>query len=157
KRSSNGRALLYAVGDVFVNRERPTEAFEAVTSTLRGADVVFGNNEVPYSERGVPSTIARGRHRYPPSGALALAPAGFTVMTLANNHSVDYGPDALADTIELLHQQSIVTVGAGRSLDAARAPARLNAGDTRIGLLAYAAVYPPGTEATAWRAGISAL
>jgi poly-gamma-glutamate synthesis protein (capsule biosynthesis protein) len=57
-------------------------------------------------------------------------------VTLANNHALDYGPDALLDTLHRLHEAGIATVGAGRDETTARMPAILDAGGLRVGMVA---------------------
>jgi poly-gamma-glutamate capsule biosynthesis protein CapA/YwtB (metallophosphatase superfamily) len=54
---------------------------------------------------------------------------------IANNHALDFGEEALQDTIEFLHAVGIATAGAGLGRDAARRPAVVSVAGTRVGLL----------------------
>ena len=63
----------------------------------------------------------------PPGAAPALADAGVDVVGLANNHSLDYGIDGLADMLARLRENGIEWAGAGADAAAARAPVILDA------------------------------
>ena len=60
--------------------------------------------------------------RAPPVAAEALAHLGVDCVTLANNHALDFGPEALLDTFEHLNAAGIGWVGAGRDEEEARCP-----------------------------------
>ncbi|HEV2356861.1 MAG TPA: CapA family protein [bacterium] len=66
-----------------------------------------------------------------------LAAAHVTAVSLANNHSLDYGPDALRDCIAALVRHGIRPAGAGASLEAARRPAEFRALETRVACVAF--------------------
>lgn len=116
--------------------------FQRVKILLKKSDVVFGNLENPISARG---------NRYPdkdfhflmdPPSTPALRQAGFRVMSLANNHTLDFGPDALRDTLLYLKQQNILTCGAGENLEDARKPAVVVVRKKRVAFLAYSRTFP---------------
>ena len=90
-----------------------------VAPTLRAADIAFGNLECAVSTRGRPVPKQynfRGR----PRALRAVARfAGFDVLNLANNHSVDYGRLAFGDTMRHIRRLGMTPVGGGRNLDAA--------------------------------------
>ena len=67
-----------------------------------------------------------------------MAEIGVSCVTLANNHAVDFGPEAPADTLSHLAAFGIVTVGAGADERAARAPVRLSAAGQRLKVVALA-------------------
>ncbi|MFF3325965.1 CapA family protein [Streptomyces sp. NPDC002889] len=104
------------------------------------ADLFLLNLECCVSARGhrAPLPGKAFFFRAPPSAADALALLGVDAVTLANNHALDYGPQALADTRSLLADAGIEAVGAGPDLARARAPLVLTAGGLRIGLLGIA-------------------
>ena len=60
---------------------------------------------------------------------------GTACVTLANNHALDYGVDALADTLNLLAAAGIATVGAGTDLEQARRPTILATGKLRVAVV----------------------
>lgn len=145
------------VGDVLVDRDDPHTAFSAVTGLLAGPDLLFGNCEGVYSDTPhlAPSaghtTIAAARN------AAALGPAGFDVMSVANNHIVDGGHAAMLGTIDLLERQGIATCGAGPDLDTAWQHVVLTAGTTRVAYVACSSVFAHGYEARAGVPGLAPL
>jgi poly-gamma-glutamate synthesis protein (capsule biosynthesis protein) len=74
--------------------------------------------------------------RAPPEAAERLAEAGVDAVTLANNHALDFGCDALLDTLDHLYAAGIVTVGAGADVFAARASAHIGTAEFRVRLVA---------------------
>ena len=117
----------------------PPEALVApeVRAALGEADLVVLNLECCISERGRPWD-APGKpffFRAPPRAVELLALLGTDCVTLANNHALDYGFDALADTLEHLADAGIAAVGAGPDLERARRPASLAAGGLRVAVL----------------------
>jgi poly-gamma-glutamate synthesis protein (capsule biosynthesis protein) len=108
-----------------------------VRDAFAEADLALLNLECCVSERGRPwDAPGKPFHfRAPPAAVDALAELGVDCVTLANNHALDYGTDALADTLDLLGQAGIKTVGAGEDLAAARAPAVLEAQGKRVAVV----------------------
>jgi poly-gamma-glutamate capsule biosynthesis protein CapA/YwtB (metallophosphatase superfamily) len=76
--------------------------------------------------------------RAPPEAAPLLAGLGVDCVTLANNHALDFGEQALADTLAHLREAGIRWVGAGPTVADARAPAVLRAAGVRLGVVACA-------------------
>jgi poly-gamma-glutamate capsule biosynthesis protein CapA/YwtB (metallophosphatase superfamily) len=111
-----------AVGDIMMGTENllpPDGAkgfFADMAPYVKGYDVILGNLEGPLTNRGAPTKkIVPGRSycfRTPPSYGQNLKDAGFNVMTLANNHANDYGPEGKAQTIETLSALGIAHTGA---------------------------------------------
>jgi poly-gamma-glutamate capsule biosynthesis protein CapA/YwtB (metallophosphatase superfamily) len=117
----------------------PPEALVApeVRAALAQADLVVLNLECCISERGR-RWEAPGKpffFRAPPQAVELLVLLGVDCVTLANNHALDYGVDALADTLDHLAAAGIATVGAGADLDQARRPATLAARGLRVAVL----------------------
>jgi len=101
------------------------------------ADLFVLNLECCISERGT-RWAAPGKaffFRAPPSAAEALAVLGVDCVSLANNHALDFGEEALQDTLDHLARVGIAWAGAGGDVDRARAPAVLRAGAFRLGVL----------------------
>ena len=150
-----------AVGDVFFNRGEPATAVEAVADRFAEADLRVGNLEAPVSDRGETGSFAGGDAlRADPNAMAGLTAAGFDLLSLANNHAMDYGPDALVDTMERLEAAGIGYAGAGRDPAEAERPAVAEAGGIRVGMVAFEA-----TTLSLWitdrvqrdRAGISMI
>ena len=86
------------------------------------ADLFVANLECCISARGEPVRIP-GKpffFRAPPAAAEWLAEAGVNCATLANNHAVDFGDEALADTLDHLAAAGVAAAGAGANEAAAR-------------------------------------
>jgi poly-gamma-glutamate synthesis protein (capsule biosynthesis protein) len=98
-----------------------------VAEIAQSADLFVLNLECCISDRGkrFPDPRKPFFFRAPPIAAERLAELGVDAVTLANNHALDYGPDALLDTIEHLDRVGIAHAGAGADETAARRPARL--------------------------------
>ncbi len=149
--------ILTAVGDVGPKRRNSEELFVATRSMLREADITFGQLETNLSLRGAPQRhTGLGSIAHPRVGA-TLADAGFNVLSFASNHCLDYGEDALIDTLGVTEENNIAVVGAGRHIDEARQPVILERKNTKVGFLAYCSVIPKGFEATDKRPGLAPI
>lgn len=131
-----------------------TFPFFYIASTTRMADVAFGNLEGPISARGK-NQGSEYSFRANLRVIEGLVFAGFDVLSLANNHIWDWGSDALSDTIDILKENAIVSVGAGRNAEEANRPAIIMKGDRRIIFFAYTNLYPPSLYAEGDRPGVS--
>jgi poly-gamma-glutamate capsule biosynthesis protein CapA/YwtB (metallophosphatase superfamily) len=138
---------LALAGDTMLGRgvaerlgEAPPESLFApeVVEAVRAADLCIVNLECCVSERGVPAPGRTFHFRAPPAAAEALAYLGVDCVTLANNHALDFGPEALLDTFEHLHAAGIGWVGAGEDEEHARLPVLLEAGGERLRIAAFA-------------------
>ena len=127
-----------------------------VRAALGEADLVVLNLECCISGRGRPWD-APGKpffFRAPPRAVELLVLLGADCVTLANNHALDYGFDALADTLEHLAGAGIAAVGAGPDLERARRPATLAAGGLRVAVLGVTD-HPPDFAAGPDRPGVA--
>jgi poly-gamma-glutamate capsule biosynthesis protein CapA/YwtB (metallophosphatase superfamily) len=151
------RVVLHAVGDILpalnMVELMATHGYEypfcQVAPVLRSADLVFGNLECSLSRRGQPFDSQQPGGKYfcgPPEAIQGLHSAGFNVLNLANNHILDFGPEALADTVALLQESGIHIVGVGADRDEARRPLCLTTGGVRVAFLAYSSRYPAGRD-----------
>lgn len=89
---------------------------------MRGADIFSVNNEFCYSTRGEALKGKDYTFRANPTDCALLKNIGVDFVNLANNHSYDYGEEALLDTLDTLSVYNIPYVGAGRNLDEASRP-----------------------------------
>jgi poly-gamma-glutamate capsule biosynthesis protein CapA/YwtB (metallophosphatase superfamily) len=126
-----GRAL--AAADDFAAALEPTRR------RLAAADLTAGNLESTLSMAGAPR---QGGDSFAadPRVLAGLGGAGFDVLSLANNHTGDFGPAALIDTVERVAAVRIAPVGAGRNLDRARRAALVERNGIRFGFLAFNAI-----------------
>ncbi|MFI0510592.1 CapA family protein [Streptomyces sp. WSLK1-5] len=126
------------VAEVIAHR-RPRPLFsQAVRNAVGASDLFLLNLECCISDRDTPVDLPGKAFffRAPPRAAGVLAELGANAVSLANNHALDYGPDALLDTRLHLARAGIRTVGAGATPEEARAPLVLEAGGLRIGVVA---------------------
>jgi poly-gamma-glutamate synthesis protein (capsule biosynthesis protein) len=130
--------------------------FRRIAETLRSADLRYCNLECPISDRGV-NQYHLYSFRADPRTLEGLKFAGFNVVSQANNHAYDWGPEALLDSLDRLHRAGIYTVGAGQNTLAAYYPLIVSVGDLRIAFLAYVDVDPKNATAGADRPGVAWL
>jgi poly-gamma-glutamate synthesis protein (capsule biosynthesis protein) len=153
-----------AVGDISLARQ-VVERMQAdgadypfaLTAPLVDGDIGFANLEGALTERGAP--WPKGYNfRTPPRFAPGLARARFNVVTLANNHMLDYGAVGLADTVDALDAAGVRHAGAGADAASARAPVVVEAHGLRVAFVAC--VLTPneggGFDIHAWAAGAGA-
>jgi poly-gamma-glutamate synthesis protein (capsule biosynthesis protein) len=96
-----------------------------------------------------PSGIAQ--HGWPfgtTRDAQELRRVGFNMVSCANNHALDYGPDRLRSTLAVLDKAAVVHAGCGEHLDAARAPVHIGDRPRRIALISVTATSDPEARAT---------
>jgi poly-gamma-glutamate synthesis protein (capsule biosynthesis protein) len=165
---SQSTLTLALVGDVLPMDVRDPFRDTNVRGMLRSADIAFANLECPLSTRGTPTPLKfnhkkRLLHREwvfraSPEAATSLSNAGFDVVSLANNHMMDYGSTALSDTLNALRENGIAYAGAGKNSTAARRPAIVERNGIRVAFLSYVAANTlPGTkyfEASTTEAGL---
>jgi poly-gamma-glutamate synthesis protein (capsule biosynthesis protein) len=143
-----GTIRLAAVGDIALNagyedlllQGRGQEAFAEIAPLFVGTDLVIGNLEGPLTERPNPSPPWRHCLRGHPAYAPILRAAGFHVLSLANNHMMDYGWPGVEETIERLTAVGIRVVGAGKNLEDARRPIKFAVNGVRVAILAYCSI-----------------
>jgi poly-gamma-glutamate capsule biosynthesis protein CapA/YwtB (metallophosphatase superfamily) len=108
-----------------------------IRDAFASADLGLVNLECCVSDRGRPwNAPSRPFHfRAPPAAVDVLTSLGLDCVTLANNHALDFGHEALCDTLDHLRRAGIRTVGAGRDLAEARTPAILRSGGTTVAVV----------------------
>lgn len=139
------RLTLAAAGDCMFDRgvrticdERGREwPLSSVRDTLRAADVAFLNLETSIARRGARLPGKGIWFRSAPEFAQELANAGIDVVTLANNHVLDYDDPAFAETLSNLAEAGIAVCGGGTNMAEARRPAVLAANGISVAFLGY--------------------
>ena len=134
----------------------PETIWGDVLPLLKSADLRLGNLECVISDKGKKwQPLFKAFHfRASPRAIEILRKASFNCVTLANNHVLDYGPEALLDCLDLLGQADIPYTGAGSSLREAFTPAFLQFSNFTIAVLALTD-NEPKWEATPSKPGIS--
>jgi poly-gamma-glutamate synthesis protein (capsule biosynthesis protein) len=125
-------ARLARVGD-------PAAALRPIARRLAAADLTIGNLESTLSRAGAPR---QGGDSFAadPSARRGLRLAGFDVLSLANNHTGDFGPRALVQTVQRVRKAGIRPVGAGEDLDRAAKPVLVTRNGVRFGIVAFDAI-----------------
>ena len=150
--------LLFA-GDVYLS-DHVLEAYEAAggidgvlsqgyQAEIQAADYFVTNEEFPFSTRGTPAPDKQFTFRVHPEKVKLMQEMGIDLVTLANNHALDYGRDAMLDTIDTLDRAGIRHVGAGKNLAEARKPAIVELNGRTFAFIGATRVYPEAD----WAAG----
>lgn len=155
-KASGEELIVNAVGDVMLAGRWSSDlkriGYEALFVNVKGefkkADFTIANLESPLATSGIEFTEKKFRFRGNPEIALALKKSGINLVNLANNHIMDYGSDALAETLHNLESAGITSIGAGKNLGEARKMAFYKIKGKKIAFLGYSL-----TEPTAFFAG----
>jgi poly-gamma-glutamate synthesis protein (capsule biosynthesis protein) len=139
---------LMAVGDIMLGRsvgkrlEKTNEgydtAFSNVTGLLKQGDIVFANIEAPMTDSM--HSLSKEKKiilKSSPKCIDALKSAGFNLISLANNHMLDYYDTGLFDTMSILEKNGFKFSGGGKNLEEARKAAIIEKNGIRMGLLSY--------------------
>ncbi len=130
--------------------------FEHTADVLRTFDLTMGNLECVVSTQGTPEPGKQFTFEADPRGFARLALAGFDIVSVANNHSGDYGKGAFMDMLAHLPFFGITPLGGGRNLAVAHTPVIRRVRSTTVGFLAYCEIGPenfvatPSTPGHAW-------
>ena len=166
------QVTLAAVGDIMldhevskiIERRGPDFPFLNVASELKDVDVVFGNLETPlttfeekviwdFSKYGWDGRAKSIFLKGSPLAAIGLKNAGFKVVSIANNHILDYGIRGLSETVTVLQKNGIMPVGFGRNTREATAPKSLEVKGVRFAFFACSFAY----EATFFSPGVAPI
>ncbi|MDD2680626.1 MAG: AmmeMemoRadiSam system protein B [Patescibacteria group bacterium] len=160
-----GSAEFIFVGDVMLSRyigeqmEKNQDynfPFAKITPFLAAADLVFANLESPISNKGQ-SVGNLYSFRANPLAALGLKQAGFSVLSVANNHAFDYGLDAFLDTLINLKEAGLAYVGGGNDFVEAHNGSYQEINGIKTSFLAYTDLLPASRAAKKDQAGIAYL
>jgi poly-gamma-glutamate synthesis protein (capsule biosynthesis protein) len=147
---SDDTLVIGAVGDVHLGGATERNMlengfgwpFEHVRDALRGADVLFGNLESVFVHPESPKELARATRMAvgadPEACVRALAEAGFSMLSMANNHVLDAGTLGATHTKAVLEAQGIGVAGFGRTQEEATRLVSVVRKGRRVGLLCYA-------------------
>lgn len=142
--------IINAVGDImlagrwtpFLRQKGYDHPFNGVRDELASGDINIANLESPIAEAGQEFSEKMFRFRAEPPVAKAIRAAGFNLVTLANNHSMDFGGNALAETFRHLSDNSITWIGAGKNLSEARKIALYTIKGRKVAFLGYSLTRP---------------
>ncbi len=173
KENNSPVITLNAVGDImlsrkvekYINNQGLEYPIAKTESFLKDADITFANLECPLSDKGVPLPGKGIWFRGSPRNVETLLMAGFDIVSLANNHAMDYDEPALLQTLDILKANNIAQIGAGENEKAARKAHIEEVKNLKIGWLAYSEMadlffsfnYPRRMAAQENQAGISSF
>jgi len=161
---------IFATGDINLGRyvgvlvERQPEKYKypflKIADIMNKGDIVFGNLEEPIttSTKSLFDLKLNGKIilKAKPEAVEGIKCAGFNLLSLANNHILDYYESGLFDTMNILKANNISFAGVGKNLDEARSMTIIDKKGLKIGLLAYsdmADVVYPGNPKLSFSAG----
>ncbi len=122
--------------------------FREIQSMLQEHDIIFANLEAPFADSG---DVVEGKSftfKVPTRHVDGLRRAGFNVLSLANNHILDYGQAGLEQTLRALDSAKIKHTGAGLTHEQAWLPAQLQTRAGKVVVLAFSMTFPKEFWAT---------
>lgn len=137
--------LARAIGHIMAEHNDWTYPFRELREMTTAADLAVGNLEGPISERGVQQGSIYS-FRADPRTITGLTDAGFDVLTVANNHMWDYGPDAFRDTLAHLSLAGMHATGGGDDALSAHTPVIRTANGIRVAFLGYTNLIPKARD-----------
>ena len=154
----NGTAVLAFAGDVMFS-DAYLEAYDQsgisaiaddeMLKAMQEADLFILNEEFPFSLRGEPMADKQFTFRTDPKYVQIFKELGTDIVTLANNHAMDYGRDAFCDTLETLDKAGIKRIGGGYNIAESAAPAVYTINGLSIAIFGATRVSPSAD----WYAG----
>ncbi|AYY11726.1 CapA family protein [Actinobacteria bacterium YIM 96077] len=139
-------------GELRTLLDDPENALDPVAADLSDADLTVVNLESAVGSGGTPEP-KRYTFQAPPAALEALSAAGVDVVTMANNHAMDFGPDGFADTLAAAEQARdaqppLSVVGIGADTDDAFTPAVRDVGGVRVAVLGASTPDDPTADPT---------
>lgn len=177
-----GDLMLGTTVSRLIRKYDPAYPLRPLKPLFTNADVAFGNLETTITDFARPDPVKRRKlaarsralaqakampdqpvkipgmeylFRAPTSTAVGLAQVGLDVVSLANNHAMDYQAEGMMDTIRRLRSAGVASVGAGKNLAEARQPVILMRHGLKIAFFGLSDILPSGHTATSTRAGIA--
>ncbi len=156
-----GQVEITAAGDIMlgswivdkVHREGADAPFDGTRLWTSSADIAVANLEAPFADSGRLYVEKQYTFKVPTFMVEGIVNAGIDVLTLANNHIMDYGCDGLMQTIRTLEGAGLRFCGAGRNFEEACAPVIMEVNGLRLAFLGLTTTYPEEFWATPTRCG----
>ena len=125
----------YATGSTAAARGLANCFDEAALANMRESDLFIVNNEFTYTDSNAAQEGKKYTFHARPESAEWLKEIGTDLVTLANNHTYDYGEQGLIDTLDTLDGIGMPHVGAGRNLEEAIRPQYFTVGSKSIAVI----------------------
>jgi len=132
----------------YLTNEGVSYPYEKALFHLTSADITAGNLELPITSADNPAENKTFVFKGKPESLSGLVDAGFDVVSLANNHTMDHGVEGLLETIKHLDEYGIGHVGAGNNAEEAYAPVIREVNGIKVAYVATSRVLP----VTEWKA-----
>jgi poly-gamma-glutamate capsule biosynthesis protein CapA/YwtB (metallophosphatase superfamily)/predicted metalloprotease with PDZ domain len=150
--SLKGAFSLVTIGDLLYSHPmvgHPAPDFQKVVEIVRAGDVAIGNQEGVFFDLETFTGEGYGNGLLWGEGSLAedMKALGVDMVSVANNHSTDWGPEGLIETRRLLDAAGVVHSGGGRTLQEARAAGILDTPKGRVALVSAASTFKPNAGA----------
>ena len=133
----SGYISIFFAGDIMLARNTEKDAFEFVNLLTNSSDISFGNLEYAITKSNVRNLESKYQLKSSCSVTKQIKEAGFDIVSLANNHVMDFGETGLIDTIDCLNNLNVSYVGAGIDSYEAKDMKVINVKGLKIGFLAY--------------------
>lgn len=130
------------------------EEFKAIRAIFKNADLVIGNLECPFTDEDKPAFTNQFTHKADKKAGRIIGDLCIDLVSLANNHILDFGKKGLRDTIDVLEMQNIRWLGAGWSEEEARKPIEVMVKDRKVGILSLAQKECSAANIKGWGAGV---
>lgn len=163
KNDTSAKQTIVGVGDIMLSGSAKTVlrkkgydySFEDIglSKLIKNADLAFANLECPVTKKGKAFKDKKFVFKADPASIKAVKRAGFDMLSLANNHIMDYGDEGLSSTVSYCLSSGLACSGAGTDLVKARKVSILKRKDITYGLLSYSMTYPSEFWATSEGAG----
>ena len=114
---------------------------EEIRKEIAAADIFMVNQEFPFTDRGKAADNKQFTFRLPPDKIHILQEMGVDIVTMANNHILDFGPDGITDSLKALDEAGILHVGAGEDIEQAKRMEIIETCGRRIGFIGVSRVY----------------
>jgi poly-gamma-glutamate capsule biosynthesis protein CapA/YwtB (metallophosphatase superfamily) len=156
--STSGSVTIALVGDIlpaasvldYMNKFGFDYPFRETSSLLQAADITAGNLETAITTRGKVEENKEYVYRGPKEALVPIKEAGFDFLSLANNHSMDYGWEGLRDTMDALDDADLQHAGSGIDDTEAYTPAYIDSNGMTVGFVSLTRVIP--ISKTNWKA-----
>lgn len=138
-----GDVLIAAAMENYYDTEGVTRLVsEELLAEMQNADICMVNNEFQFSTRGTPMEDKQYTFQTDPKYVQILLDMGVDIVSLANNHTIDFGLEALQDTFATLDDAGILYAGAGETRERAKELQIIEVNGMKFGFLAATRVIP---------------
>lgn len=134
KASAKAHNIIDRVTKASVNNNGYNFLFDKIRPLLRQSDIVVGNMEFPVSPPFQSKPLS---FNCVPEAIPAMKWAGFTMVTIGNNHVLDQGEEGIVSTMKYLERYAMDYIGIGPTEAAARAGVVKTVNGIRVGFLGY--------------------